>query len=131
MAKCQEFLSDHLDEGTVCDDPAHMLALHKRWTARSGQWSPIVRGRDGGGVRDFLDEQPIHCGSTLELQTIEYNGDDYGEWTVHAQKGTRVRYEMAWGPNDTRVAVLHVDVGGHEFKGPVEQWMRFRWPERS
>lgn len=30
----------------------------------SGQ---IQQSRDNGGVRDFLDGKPIHCGSGLEL----------------------------------------------------------------
>jgi hypothetical protein len=122
--RCELLLSEH--EGLdACDDPEHREALARR---REGapSWSPIVRGTDAGGPRDFLDGEPIHCGDVIELQGIEYRGDDYGEYTVKKPTGARVRYELSRGD----AVVLYTSVMGHEFTSPLAPWMRFRWPER-
>jgi hypothetical protein len=123
---CDLFLDQH-QPTERCPDPDHVAALARR--ANSGvEWSPIVVGRDGGGRRDFLDGQPIHCGTGLELQAFEVRSDDYGEWRVWLQTSMRVRYEMEWGGN--RRGVLYACVAGHEFTAPINEGMRFRRPER-
>jgi len=129
-------LMDHEDGDTDCSlDPRHGPALRLR---RSGAppWGRIETSKDGGGWRDFLDGDPIHCGSGLELQAREYRSDDYGEFTLALPTGVRVRYEVAWlrerpaeGPPWR--AVLYHSAGGHTFTTPLEPWMRFRWPKRE
>ena len=42
-------------------------------------WSELIEGRDGGGLRHYLDGREVHCGDVLELQGMEPKGDDYGE----------------------------------------------------
>lgn len=122
--ECDLFLDEHT---LPCGDQRHQVALANR-RAGAPEWSPIVRGNDGGGMRDFLDGQPIHCGTGLELQTIEYRSDDYGEYTVRLETAVHVRYEMAWGGD--RKAVLYTVVGGHVFHVDANDWMRFRWTVR-
>jgi hypothetical protein len=127
-------MSDHLDGLPMCGDPSHREAVRLR---RSGspEWSPIVLGNDRGGMRDFLDGQPIHCGTTLELQAIEWKADDFGEFTLRTSTPVRVRYEVAWrwltgADKPTRPdVVLHADIGGHGFTTDLRGWMRFRWPK--
>lgn len=125
---CDLSLSEH-EPGDSCSDHGHSAALERR-RGGAAKWSQIVRGRDGGGSRDFLDGKPIHCGTSLELQSLEYKSDDYGEYTLPLPTGTRVRYELAWD-GDERAIMLHVGVGGHEFIARWEPWMRLRWPAVS
>jgi len=113
----------------TCANPEHTAAIARR-AQRGDAWAPMVRRPDGGDTRDFVDGEPVHCGAALELQSIEYKSDDYGEWTVRLDKGTHVRYELAWGKGDGKRAMLHTCLGGHEFVTPVHPWMRFRWPKR-
>ncbi len=125
---------DHADGDTSCaTDPKHTAALAAR---RSGapSWSALELRRERGDWRHYLDGEPIHCGAGLELQAIEWKGDDYGEFTIKRAEGVRVRYEVEWVRERSKdappwVAVLHIAAGGHSgFKGPLEAWMRFRWP---
>jgi hypothetical protein len=129
--QCEMSLGEH-EPDDHCDDPGHAKALLVRRQAKAASWSPIVLGQDRGGWRDFLDEQPIHCGSGLELQALEYRSDDYGEYTVALDRGALVRYEVEWyqappGARPHRV-VLYSSVAGHSFTARHEAWMRFRWP---
>jgi len=137
-----------LDEHNLqpCADPRHRRAIADRLN-QAEPWQIIKRTKD----RDYLAGQPIHCGTTLELQELTYRSDDYGEYSVRLATGTRVRYELAWpspaaahkpGCNpeqgcvvscpvaapEFKKIVLYTSVGGHEFSSPAEQWMRFRWP---
>jgi hypothetical protein len=121
--KCDSLLSEHTPD-TQCEDAEHRAALARRADG-AGSWSPIVRSRTEGGPRDFLDGEPINCGSGLELQAIEYRSDDYGEFTVKLPSGVRVRYEL-----DRGEIVFYGGIAGHEFTSPHHAWMRFRWPER-
>lgn len=128
---CDRFLNEH-DFLIPCVDPKHRAALARRAGGAPG-WSPIVRGEDGGGVRDYLDGRPIHCGVGLELQAIEYYSDDYGDYVLKLPTGVRVRYELAWYPNateadQTRHPVLYGSIGGYEVSMRYEDGMRFRWP---
>ncbi len=129
MSGCDLLLMDHEDADDVdCPkDPEHRKALEARRLARAGKWSgAIVRGRDAGGARDFLDGQPIHCGSTVVLQATESRDDDYGSFTVWLPTGVHVRYEL----EGARI-VLYAEVAGVSFTKPHEEWMRFRWPARA
>jgi hypothetical protein len=126
--KCDKFLSDHEDSGDVdCFDPRHRNALKARRTERGEQWGQIVRGRDGGGSRDFLDGKPIQCGAVLELQVTESREDDFGSYTCWRREGVAVSFELE---PDKRIT-LYALVGGISFSKPHEEWMRFRWPSRS
>jgi hypothetical protein len=121
---CDLFISDH-DSGTCRLDPRHDAALRRR-RAGAPEWSPLVRGRDGGGRRDFLDGEPITCGSGLVLQGMRNEADDYGEFSLRTEEGFPVRYEV-----DARGGVvLYAGIGGHEFTTGLEPWMRFRRPVR-
>jgi hypothetical protein len=99
----------------------------RRAFERRGTWSPLVVERDDGGKRHVLDGRPLHCGTCIELQAIEYRYDDGGEYTVPLQRGELVRYEATWRDGEPR-ATLHIRLGGHEFSSSLESWMRFRWP---
>ncbi len=124
---CERMLMDHEENGDArcADDPEHSKALEARRLARANMWSPIVRGGDAGGRRDFLDGRPIHCGDSLELQAIDVRDDDFGSFTVWTSKGVRVRYELE---PDKRIT-LYAGVAGLSFTHPHEQGMRFRWPK--
>ncbi len=131
---CTLWIDEHQDKGhTSCaHDPHHDAALRAR-AAGAPNWSAIVRGQDCGGDRDFLDGEPIHCGASLELQTIERRGDDYGEYSIKLPTGVPVRYELAFSRDEEvtrKEIVIYVGVGGHLFQTRHEAWMRFRWPER-
>jgi hypothetical protein len=128
---CELLLSEHASDDR-CSNPEHQKALERR-RAGAPAWSSIVRGKDAGGDRDFLDGEPISCGSALELQSMEYRADDYGEFTVKLAGGTPVRYELAAPARNEsrRQIVLYASVGGHEFATSHEAWMRFRWPRRD
>lgn len=120
---CDLSLSEH--GRNDCADPGHAKALETR-RAGAPPWSALIRRDEGvNGWRHYLDGQPIHCGTGLELQSIEWKADDYGEFTVRQPAGVRVRYETS-GDH----VVLYADIGGHEFTCGAEPWMRFRWPER-
>lgn len=99
-------------------------------------WAQFTLRREPGGLRHYLEGKPIHCGYALELQRVTYKSDDYGEYSVFVQECDVVRYEaqiLPAGPGrrDGEIrATLHADVGGHEFVARLEEWMRFRWPER-
>lgn len=62
----------------------------------SRDWGEIVRSSDGGGMRDFLNGDPIYCGSPLEMRVGDWtagaNGVDEFTWRA---RGVPVRYEIA------------------------------------
>lgn len=125
---CDLFLDEHGEP--PCADQEHQDAL-KRRRGGAAEWGTIERGHDAGGERDFLDGRAIHCGAGLVLQSFEYKEDDYGEYTVRLETGTRVRYELGIGEDKDgrRPILLFVTVGGHLFEKTANPWMRFRWPE--
>lgn len=102
------------------------LAASARLDALAGSWLPLTFKED----RHFLDGEPIHCGTALELQAIEYRYDDYGEYHAVLPRGIRVRYELDGPGSLAQRVVLHVNVEGHEFTSRLLGWMRFRWPKR-
>lgn len=97
---------------------------------RGQRWGELAQQVDAGGLRHYLEGEPIHCGAVLVLQSIEYRSDECGEWSVALSRGTRVRYEARISHAWIR-ATLHADVGGHEFVAALEPWMRFAWPGRE
>lgn len=102
-------------------------ARQRRREAKQGEWSQLVVKREPGGLRHYLDGQPVHCGAGLELQSWEDKSDDYGEYTKVLQVGVSVRYEASFF---TKVEwSLHHYTGGHEFIAQGEAWHRFRWPK--
>lgn len=148
MPACDRFLDEHGLNDT-CTDPQHREALARR-RAGAAPWSTVQTGNDApsgdpAGWRQFLDGKPIHCGQLLELQGREFSSDDYGEIMLLKPTGILVRYEVAWtaeaAPRRSReewaalkaggrVPMLHLSIDGYEFTKPLEDWMRFRWPER-
>jgi len=108
------------------DDCPPTIAARKR--DKGTAWSSLELRRDGGGLRHYLDGEPVHCGRAVMLQAIEPCWDDYGEWSYALQQGKRVRYEASIQDREIR-ATLHAVVEGHEFIARLEKWMRFRWPE--
>ncbi len=128
--ECDEFLSDHRADGTTCNDEGHRAALARR-AAGAPAWHPIVRGRDGGGVRDFLEGKAITCGSSLELQAVEYRDDDYGSYQLSLPTGVIVRYEVDRPLNADGEVILYGDLAGHDFTARHHDGMRFRWPRRE
>jgi hypothetical protein len=119
---CDLMLYEHT---APCDDPNHAEAL-KRRAAGASQWGKISRLCDVGGPRDFLDGKPIPCGTMLELQAVEYQADDYGEYMLYSDNSVAVRYEADLSVPEGR-SRLHAVIGGHEFLAGCEPWMRFRW----
>lgn len=97
------------------------LAWRTRTAALQGRWSTISPPRESG--YRFVEERPVTCGSTLELQAIEQRDDDYGSYLAYLQHGTRVRFELAGG-----TPVFYANVAGHDFTAKLEPAMRFRWP---
>jgi len=91
-----------------------------------------VLDRDAGGLRHFVDGQPVHCGYLLELQSVERIYDDEGDWTLrYLDEWTPVRYEASLWRREECVVTLYADVGGHT--ATLRHWegMRFRWPKEE
>lgn len=122
---CDLMLFEHTGP---CDDPVHCEAL-KRRAAGATRWHAIERREDAGGFRDFLDDRAIHCGEQIELQSVVYLSDDFGEYTLFLDAGTHVRYEANLSSAEGAIG-LHASVGGHSFYKRCESNMRFRWPKR-
>lgn len=119
---------DPCDWGDSKNCPLELIR-QKRTELKRGEWSRLVIRREPGGLRHYLDEQPVRCGVGLELQSTTEKSDDYGEFTVPLQAGSIVRYEAQQVGGLT--ATLHLVVGGHEFVCRLEPWMRFRWLKRG
>lgn len=102
------------------------IALRQR--DKGAPWSVLELRRDAGGLRHYLEGEPVHCGRTILLQASETHYDDYGSWGRALPRGTRVRYEAAIQDREIR-ATLHAGVDGHEFVARLEAFMRFRWPD--
>jgi hypothetical protein len=84
---------------------------------------------DAGGLRHYLDGKPVHCGTTLELQAVEYpvkNGEEQGPVLVN--RWIRVRYEASLWRREQCVVTLYAEIGGHTAKLDHFDSMRFRWP---
>ena len=92
-------------------------------------WHKLEVRREPGGLRHYLDGEPIHCGTCVELQAITHLSDDYGEYTYARQTGVSVRYEASQDGWEIK-AVLYSDIGGYECRVMLYDPMRFRWPER-
>lgn len=127
--------STHLDcwfgepcaAGLPAECPKEIAAAKRE---KGQPWSALELRRESGGLRHYLDGEPVHCGDVLELQAIGYRSDDYGEYIVSLQRGSAVRYEASWRSGDL-LATLHAAVGGREFVASVTDGMRFRWPGGS
>lgn len=114
----------------------------KREAGQPDAWSPLIRRFDdgsevafdatpgGGGWRDHLDGDPIGCGSGLELQALEWKGDEEGDYTRRLATGVYVRYELAWTAAG-KVVMLHASYGGYSIAFPATPEMRFRWPRSN
>lgn len=112
-----------------CPNAGHTEASERRRAKMARQLgSYIVIDRDAGGRRDYLDGKPIHCGTTLELQAVDYAEDDFGSYSVTVDRWTTVRYELTWKPDGKRKIVLFKYVDGHQFVTEWNATMRFRWP---
>lgn len=118
---CDLMLFEH---SGPCADPNHRAALERRAAGSAAKWGEITRRHEHGDIRDYLKGEPIHCGDMLELQSVEYKADDYGEWVFYLDKSVTVRFELS----GTRNPVLYANIGGHTFAARLEAWMRFRWP---
>lgn len=105
-------------------------AYKKREVAQKGRWGELVLTNGTGGLRHYLDGQPVHAGAGLVLQSVTFKDDDYGQYSVPLKEGTHVRYEAHFG-NQQIGWSLFTSLGGHEFAAVGEGWMRFRWPERK
>lgn len=101
-----------------------------RRKAQVGAWSALEVRQEGGGLRHYLDGEPVHCGEGLELQAIEHRDDDGQEYLAFLPHGRAVRYEASQAGKTIR-AVLYAGVEGHSFSTAHQAWMRFRWPVRS
>ena len=104
----------------------------RRDAMRDG-WSKLELRRGGAsGLRHYLDGEPVHCGTGLELQAVECRVDpDGNEYLAVLPRGQVVRYEASQD-GKTISAVLYAGVVGHTFSAALEpSWMRFRWPVRS
>lgn len=110
---------------TCGDDCPVRAARENRKVGKEGLWGALELREEPEGLRHYLEEEPVHCGALLELQSIGYKVDDFGEYTVALHQGIIVRYEAVFSSN-IRVT-LHANVGGHEFVTGLQSWMRFRW----
>lgn len=128
---CWECYHTKCPSGVADEEEAALRSLRFHQEVGSApEWQPVVTGEDGGGTREFLDGKPISCGTYIELQAREFavnhNGDEGHRRLDH---GILVRFEIAWSP--VRRPMMHAEIGGHEFAGPIDPWMRFRWPRRK
>jgi hypothetical protein len=134
------------DEKPGCKRADHIEATRKRAARRGRPWSSLVVHTEAGGRRitptvemvygdrQYLDSNPIHCGTVLLLQNTSCLSDDFGEFTSYLDIGTPVRYEVEHVSRKigtVRIPVMYVGVGGHSFSANIEQGHYFRWPERS
>jgi hypothetical protein len=129
---CDLMLHEHTD---LCDDPKHREALARR-AAGAPKWYALERREEWqSGYRDYLNGHDrsgqavaVHCGETLELQAVEYEDDDFGEYALFLDKGIRVRYEADLSRSDGGIW-LYACIAGHRFQLRYESWMRLRWPQ--
>lgn len=70
----------------------------------------LILGRDAGGSRHFLDGEPVHCGTGLEMQVPG------GKWVA-------VRYEASLARGDIRVS-LHASpwAAPRKHEAPAGAW---------
>ena len=92
----------------------------------------LERGSDaGGGVRDFVDNVPVHCGEVLEL-LLEGGGWMPVRYEVIRVEGRivpRLHFvvKLAGKPKDTELTeYIFPEVS---FSAPT--YARFRWPRRG
>jgi hypothetical protein len=105
-------------------------AFKKREVDSKGRWGELILTNGTGGLRHYLDGQPVHAGVGFVLQDVSFKQDDYGQYGCPLQTGTPVRYEASFR-SDKVLWSLFTSLGGHEFSSVGEPWMRFRWPERK
>lgn len=87
---------------------------------------PLILGKDGGGLRHYLDGKPVHCGTGLLLGAERWDGKPL--WIP-------VRYEASWA-NSTEgpavEAVLYLDLlEVPSLPIPHRADMQLRWPPRT
>jgi hypothetical protein len=130
-------------QGTDTADLKHLPGteeLHRKLFRRleafkkrevGGRWGELLVRTERGGLRHYLEGQPVHAGAGLVLQSVSFKQDDYGQYGCPLQIGTPVRYEASFGGSSKVLWSLFTSLGGHEFSSVGEPWMRFRWPERK
>ena len=86
---------------------------------------PLVVGEDCGGVRWFLDGEPVHCGTGLELlfETDCIFDNETGAMTGFTPLWVRVRFEMDFGHG-----VIYLPTTGEAAHFNVPPTALFRWP---
>lgn len=91
---CPRSLSDH-DRNDTCFDPGHAKALEAR-RAGAAPWGALIRrGQGVAGYRDYLDGEPIHCHTGLELQSILSGGRSRCGCERRESSGVQVRYSTS------------------------------------
>jgi len=119
-----------LDRSSSTDCPAEPGRKLRR-EAMACAWSQLEVRREDGGLRHYLNGQPVHCGDALELQDREDRYDDDGRgYAAVLPRGHHVRYEARQNGKEL-CASLHVEVGGHMYEATHWTYMRFRWPVRA
>jgi NTP pyrophosphatase (non-canonical NTP hydrolase) len=106
MAKNIEKLKQRYPDGYTSDASQHRVD-----TSTTFDHERIVDGMDGGGWRQFLNDQPIHAGDGLDLRRGHV-------WIAG-------RYEMDYHRREGYFTWL---AGGREFMRVIDDSMRFRWP---
>lgn len=88
----------------------------------------LVLGSDAGGRRWFLDGQPVHAGTGLELCIeVERSYRDRDDVELFRYGWLRVRLEFDF--HEGR-ALIHIGAPGLELKAVANEYTLFRWPCR-
>jgi len=90
------------------------------------QVSNLTKGRDGGGVRWFLDGEPIHAGTGLEI-LLEIDPEGATDRSRHKPLWVPVRFETDL---EDRAFIHWPNAGQDELRSEVRDHLCFRWPHR-
>jgi hypothetical protein len=90
--------------------------------------SKLIKGNDAGGIRWFLDGEPVHAGTTLEI-LLELNTrfDESGRVVGFTPLWVPVRLEFEFD-TDGRALMFWPSHGSNYAKSEVLDGVRFRWP---
>lgn len=91
--------------------------------------SNLIKGVDAGGVRWFLDDEPVHAGTGLEiLLELEPKYAPEGQLLDFKPMWIPVRLEFEF---DTGKALVFWPTSGmDELRSEVLPAARFRWPKK-
>jgi hypothetical protein len=131
--KCEQFLSDHLEDGTTCDDAGHRAALARRAAEppgrRAGTRSSAAPTAEGCAIFYKVDpsaaEAPMSCrpSNTKTTTTAPTSSICRREFLFAMRSTGHCQPDLPSSCSETSA--------GREFQARHHDGMRFRWPRRD